>query len=91
MQILLGYLLQIILVTTPEVFVTANSDREVGNNFEAASHFTIKVIMFCVFWHKTTSSEIWRKSWKKNVELTTTIETLASSLRMVFKRRKNSG
>ena len=49
------------LLTTSEVFVTANPKGEVGNNLEVVSHFAIKVMMFCVFGHKTTSSEIRRK------------------------------
>ena len=36
-------------LTTHGVFVTANPNREVGNNLEVVSHFTIRVIMFCVF------------------------------------------
>ena len=49
MQILLGYLLQMFLVNTFEVFVTANPNGEVGNNLEVVSHIAIKVMMFCVF------------------------------------------
>ena len=64
MQILLGYPLQIFLLTTSEVFVTSNLNGELRNNLEVVSQFAIKFMMFCVFWHKTTSSEIWRNLQK---------------------------
>ena len=41
----------------------------------------MKVMMFCVFWHKTTSTEIWwnREKWKI-VELTPLIDTIGFSI-----------
>ena len=78
MQILLGYLLQIFLLTTSEVFFSANPNGEVGNNLEVVSHFAIKVMMFCGFDIKRHPAKFDVNRARKNVELTTKIDNLAS-------------
>ena len=38
----------------------------------------MKVMMFCVFWHKTTSTEIWwNREKRKIVDLTPLIDTIS--------------
>ena len=78
MQILLGYLLQVFLLTTSEVFFSANPNGEVGKNLEVVSHFAIKVMMFCGFDIKRHPAKFDVNRERKNVELTTKIDNLAS-------------
>ena len=50
----------------------------------------MKVMVFCVFWHKTTSKEIWRNREKRKiVELTPFIGTISfKNLNTVQKTQK---
>ena len=76
MQVLLGYLLQKFLLTTSQVFVTANTNGEVGNNWEVVSHFAIKLWCFVCFDINRHPAKFDVNRERKIVELTTLIETI---------------
>ena len=59
-------------------FFPANPNGEVGNNLEVVSHFAIKVMMFCGFDIKRHPAKFDLNRERKNVELTTKIDNLAS-------------
>ena len=47
----------------------------------------MKAMMFCVFWHKTTSTEIWwNREKRKIVELTPLIDTIGFSILNVVQK-----
>ena len=54
----------------------SGSGKTFMRRWEKISHLTMKVMMFCVFWHKTTSTEVWwNREKRKIVELTPLIAT----------------